>query len=130
MLFEIFLDLKRLSNISSIKIYLCSSLILEFSNSSNFLDESNVSVKFTKFIKWVNALDSLKILIGLSLLISEIIILNLFLLFIFLTFAFESSLIFSTKLKKFCPSCFLITLPSISPRYLASSLCDLVGIPS
>ena len=45
--------------------------------------------------------DNLNILIGLSLFISDIIILNLFLLFIFLTFAFERSLIFSTRLKKF-----------------------------
>ena len=68
--------------------------------------------------QFINA-NNIKVLIG-----------TICILFIFLTFAFEISRIFSTKLKKFCPSCFLITLPSKSPKNLTSSLCDLVGIPS
>ena len=88
------------------------------------------SARLIKFIKWVNALANLNILIGLSLWISEVILLNLFLLFLFLMFAFDSNLILSTKLKKLSPSCFFITLPKIFPKYLTSSLKDFVGIRS
>ena len=109
---------------------MCLSFKLEFSNSSNFLDASIDSVRLIKFIKCVNALANLKIFIGLSLLISKEIFLNLFLLFLFLVFALDSNLIFSTNLKKLSPSCFFSTLPKIFPKYLTSSLKDFVGMLS
>ena len=74
------------------------------------------SARLIKFIKWVNALANLNIFTGLSLWISEVILLNLFLLFLFLMFAFDSNLILSTKLKNLLPPVFLSLSLKYSPN--------------
>ena len=76
----------------------------------------------------MKALVNLKMFSGLIFLIFFVISLKAFFLFLLAIFAFDYILTFSTNLKKFMPSCSLITLPKIFPKYLMSSLSDFVGI--
>ena len=83
-----------------------------------------------KFIKCVKALVNLNKLIGLKFLILFESFLYDFFLLVFAVLAFDNRLISSTNLKRFIPSCCLITFPKMFPKYLTSSLSDFVGILS